>query len=50
MSIGKKLLELTAEYQEATSRKGWGDIATPARSMDDIASDYESALKELLNS
>ncbi|WP_284763361.1 hypothetical protein [Arthrobacter sp. efr-133-R2A-63] len=53
MTIGERLLELSAEYARAKEvRSDWGDLATfPAggRDLSVIASEYEAALKELLS-
>ena len=52
MTIGEKLLNLAAEYQQAkNNREGWGNTygAAPAgREPVAIAAEYEAALRELL--
>lgn len=51
MTIGEKLLELSAEYNRSKEvREDWGTNSTPAgRDPKVIAADYELALKELLS-
>lgn len=50
MTSAMRLLELTTEYAAAKEGDAWGDAipGKPARSLEDIASDYGQALRELL--
>lgn len=51
MTIGERLLNLSAEYQQAKGAAEWPQLAgqEPARAPEVIAADYESALRELLS-
>lgn len=52
MTLGEKLLDLSAEYQRAKAvRDGWDQQyggALSGREPSEIAADYEAALRELL--
>lgn len=48
MTLGEKLLNLSAEYQQATASREW-DMGTPAgREPSVIAADYEDTILELV--
>ena len=47
MTLGEKLLNLTAEYQQIGNREDWG-VENKGRSKEEIAADYEATLRELL--
>lgn len=47
MTIGEKLLSLTAEYQQAGNRADWG-VDNAGRSKEEIGAEYEATLRELL--
>lgn len=48
MTIGEKLLELTAEYQQAKEAEWWPQYNNGGRTTEAIAADYEETLKTLL--
>lgn len=52
MTLGEKLLDLSAEYQQSkTVRDGWSDTfggKPHGREPSKIAAEYETALRELL--
>lgn len=49
MTLGKKLLDLTLEYQwSVENRTLWAGLGTPSgRTPEEIAAEYEATLKEL---
>jgi hypothetical protein len=47
MTIGEKLLSLTAEYQQAGNRADWG-VDNAGRSREEIGAEYEATLRDLL--
>lgn len=50
MTIGERLLDLTAEYNRSKEvREDWGTDNPAGREPQEIAADYEKALRELLN-
>jgi hypothetical protein len=51
MTIGERLLNLSAEYQEALARQGYNGaygIEPSERTPAEIAADYEAAMLELI--